>query len=126
MNKPALVFTVTGNPIPKQSTRFDGKGHAHTDPRITAWSNSMAWAAQQAIMQYPGWEIFTGDVVVVAEFVRGNKMRVDLDNLFKCLADSLNGIVWEDDKQIIDLHITKSFDKDNPHIRVMIFEKEQP
>jgi Holliday junction resolvase RusA-like endonuclease len=121
--KPALVFTVYGNPLPKQSTRFDGRGHAHTDPRITAWARCVEWAAQQAVMEYPNWQMFEGDIVVCAEFVRGNKKRVDLDNLFKNLADPLNGLVWKDDSLIVDLHIKKSYDAGSPRINVMIFEK---
>lgn len=35
--------------------------------------------------------------------------RADVDNYAKAVLDSLNGVVWEDDKQITDLKITKGW-----------------
>lgn len=32
---------------------------------------------------------------------------MDIDNATKALFDSLNGIVWKDDAQIVELHIYK-------------------
>lgn len=42
-----------------------------------------------------------------------DKRKHDIDNI-KVILDALTGIVWEDDNQIIDLHITKHFDKQKP------------
>ena len=35
--------------------------------------------------------------------------RADIDNFCKAVFDSLNGYLWEDDKQIIKLYATKSW-----------------
>jgi Holliday junction resolvase RusA-like endonuclease len=35
--------------------------------------------------------------------------RGDLDNYIKALWDSCNGVVWGDDRQIIEVHATKEF-----------------
>lgn len=118
-----LTFKTEGNPIPKQSTRFDGAGRAHTDPRITAWQEAVAWAAKEAIAEYPDWQIFTGSLHVIIHFSRSNRHRVDLDNLSKAVLDSLNGLVFVDDNQVVILHITKNF-SDTPGISVMIYEVE--
>lgn len=39
-------------------------------------------------------------------------MRTDVDNLAKFVLDSLNGLLYADDRQIASLHVTKLFDND--------------
>jgi Holliday junction resolvase RusA-like endonuclease len=39
-------------------------------------------------------------------------MRTDIDNLAKFVLDSLNHVTYEDDKQIVSLHVVKLFDND--------------
>ena len=38
--------------------------------------------------------------------------RVDVDNLAKFVLDSLNGIIYPDDRQVISLHVMKIFDSE--------------
>lgn len=40
-------------------------------------------------------------------FVTG---KPDIDNIAKLVGDGLNGIVWKDDAQIYDLHVTRRYD----------------
>lgn len=46
--------------------------------------------------------------------------RGDLDNTFKCLFDSLNGFLWIDDKQIVEIHARRFDDKLKPRVEVEI------
>ena len=46
----------------------------------------------------------------------------DLDNIFKILLDAMSGIIYCDDKQIIELHAFRREDKINPRIRVFVEE----
>jgi Endodeoxyribonuclease RusA len=41
-----------------------------------------------------------------------SSMRTDVDNLAKFVLDSLNGVVYSDDRQIVSLHVTKLYDND--------------
>jgi Holliday junction resolvase RusA-like endonuclease len=41
-----------------------------------------------------------------------NALRTDVDNLAKFVLDSLNGILYTDDRQIVSLHVTKLYDND--------------
>jgi Holliday junction resolvase RusA-like endonuclease len=43
----------------------------------------------------------------------------DIDNN-KALIDSCTGILWYDDGQITDLHLTKAIDRDNPRVEMWI------
>jgi Holliday junction resolvase RusA-like endonuclease len=42
----------------------------------------------------------------------------DIDSGLKCLLDSLNGWLYEDDTQVVKLGVTKSVDKNNSGTRV--------
>lgn len=45
--------------------------------------------------------------------------KPDIDNVVKLLCDAMNGIVYGDDKQIVDLWVTKIYE-DSPSTTVMI------
>ncbi len=107
-----IQFTVPGNPLPKQSFRYSKKG-SYTDPKTKAWHDTVAWKAKEAMF---GKEWLKGDISVEIKFVRGNNRRVDLDNLSKNVLDACNGIVWKDDVQIVELVLTKEYDKDAPRV----------
>ena len=47
--------------------------------------------------------------------------KPDLDNVLKVIADSLNKVAYDDDKQIVEAYITKFYDAE-PHVCVMIEE----
>jgi Holliday junction resolvase RusA-like endonuclease len=113
-----IQFFVSGVPIPKQSFRYDGNGRGHTDPRVKVWQSMVGYEAGMAMIKTP---ILIGAVAVVLDFNLPDKHRKDIDNLAKCVLDSLNGICWKDDSQVIDLHITKTFIKDNSGVDVRIF-----
>ena len=44
----------------------------------------------------------------------------DLDNRLKVLLDSLQGVIYADDKQITELHAFRFEDKKNPRVEVEI------
>ncbi len=39
----------------------------------------------------------------------GKRRKRGIDNQFKLILNALTGIVWEDDKQVVDLRIVKAF-----------------
>lgn len=44
----------------------------------------------------------------------------DLDNLLKLPFDALNGMVWDDDSQIVTIRASRHDDKQNPRVEVTI------
>ncbi len=60
--------------------------------------------------------------VVVSMTVYRAAKRGDLDNFQKCLLDSLNGVAWVDDSQIVEIHARREDDKLNPRVEVRIEE----
>ena len=62
-----------------------------------------------------------GDLCVDMYIYRPRKVG-DIDNLSKSLFDSLKGLAWHDDKQVVELHIYRNDDKDNPRVELRIYE----
>jgi Holliday junction resolvase RusA-like endonuclease len=116
MNSP-IIFMVSGEPVPKQSTRFDGRGRAHTDQRIAVWQACVGWQARETMRAFPP---LTGPVSVRIVFSLGNARRVDLDNLSKAILDAINGIVIKDDRQVVNLHLMKYIRK-TPGVIVEVY-----
>lgn len=61
------------------------------------------------------------DVVLTVEIYRPRRTS-DLDNRLKGLIDSLTGLFYIDDKQIVEIHAYRFEDKDNPRAEVEIQE----
>lgn len=65
--------------------------------------------------------MLTGPVKVLLEVYRPAK-RGDLDNTLKVLLDSLNGIAYKDDSQIVEITARRFDDKANPRVEVTVSE----
>lgn len=104
MNEP-ICFFVEGAPRAKQSFRYSRFGN-HQSPMVKAWQKDVAWTGQRH-MHLLGRDLLEGRLSLELTFFLPNARRVDSDNLAKCIQDGLNGIVWKDDQQNIDLVIHK-------------------
>ena len=62
---------------------------------------------------------------IVRGYVRPNKSP-DLDNYVKLILDALNGLLWLDDRFIIEIHSGKYYTLDNPRTEILINEIPQP
>lgn len=72
-----------------------------------------------ARMQW-GEETLKWDVYMRITYFHKDKRSRDIDNFWKLVLDSLSWIVYEDDKQIVQLHLEKKLDKENPRVEVFI------
>lgn len=139
----SLSLTILGEPKAVQSVRACRMGNTirqFQPKKVTDWK---AYIRLSATEQLPdGWTPLTGAVEVEYTFVfpilkSMNKKTVqaitdgllmfkdrkpDIDNLQKGLADSLTGVVWMDDSQIVETHASKIFGV-VPQIKVNIYEK---
>lgn len=64
--------------------------------------------------------ILTGPVAIEITLFYGDKRARDIDNCGKLLLDALTGIVWEDDRQIVEMAVAKAFDKARPRVEIEI------
>lgn len=50
--------------------------------------------------------------------------KPDVDNVAKGIMDAMTGIIWQDDKQVVDLHVTK-FYSDQPRVDIKVIELDE-
>lgn len=71
-----------------------------------------AWALWNYVPRF-------GSVKVRIKLFFKTNRKQDLDNI-KGLIDALSGILWQDDSQIVDLHILKDVDRENPRVEITL------
>jgi len=57
--------------------------------------------------------------------IRPNKSP-DLDNYVKLALDSLNGVLWEDDRYIVEMHSAKYYTTGKPRIEIAMEQVDPP
>lgn len=123
-----IQFVVPGTPVGKGRPKFARRGNfvtAYTPEKTASYENLVKVAAQAAMRGIPPFE---GAVAVGLHlFVTPpaswsqKKQRAalsggvyptskpDVDNVIKGIFDAMNEIVWKDDKQAVDLVVTKRY-----------------
>ncbi len=107
--------------IPQARPRFY-KGVAVDPPKCKQFKETFAWLLLREVGQYA--LPFTGavkvDIKVYRQSSKFNSAIVhqygDVDNLAKGILDACNGVIWKDDSQIVDLHVTKFITDYVPYI----------
>lgn len=99
----------------KGRPRFTRSGHAYTPKKTRDAETTIQLLAKSQFKFHP----LEGPISlsVVFQFRAPKKpkhktwhvVRPDADNLCKLVCDSLNGICWVDDSQVVDLHIQKKY-----------------
>ncbi len=111
-----LEMTVPGEPVPWQRAGRN-VGRSFTPMKVLNHQNVvqlMAFAAGiRTMTRLP--------VILDTDFFMGNKRKVDLDNLVKCVMDALNGRVYVDDSQIVALFAAKLVDRETPRTEVRVW-----
>lgn len=76
---------------------------------------AMQWEAKS---QWQG-EPLTDDVTLNV-YLHLDTKRPDIDGYLKIILDSLDGIAYEDDRQVHELSVIKLHNKKHPHIEVQV------
>lgn len=132
-----INFTIEGVPVPQlrpRATRF-GKGIRMYDPKkVKDYKDYVSMTARQHAPK----ELMTDALKMELDIYRpipkstskrrrklknGKRIRPivkpDIDNYSKAILDSLNGIIYKDDSQIVELNI-KKFYSDQPRVEVRV------
>ena len=129
-------FVIPGEPKGKGRPRFTRSGHPYTPRKTIEYENLVRMAFAE---KYPNAEPLTGEVCVAImnyfaipksaskkkrEMMANNEIgptkKPDLDNIAKSILDSLNGLAFVDDAQVVWMTICKSYAV-NPHAEVLIY-----
>ena len=122
-----VTFEVEGDPVPKSRPRFARRGNfvqTYTDAKTIDYETHVAMKARQAIGAS---EPLQGALTVFlylrytipASYSKKRKeaclrgveypKKVDIDNVYKSITDAMQGIVYANDSQIVEAHITKVY-----------------
>lgn len=97
---------ILGEPVskarPRVTTSKKGKSITYTPKKTRVAELAIAW---EVVSQNPGISMdaeldFRVDVI----FVSKSNTRRDIDNMIKLVMDALNGVVYEDDSQVVEIH----------------------
>jgi Holliday junction resolvase RusA-like endonuclease len=113
----ALTFVVLAAPVPKARARVVS-GHAYTPKRVREYEAAVAAAAREAVAAMPSWRT-DGPMSVRLAVFRGAR-RGDLENYSKAICDAMNGVVYDDDRQIVEMHLVVGYCKQRPHAVVIV------
>ena len=120
-----IKITADLKPVPFPRPRFDSRSKQTFNPkRYQEFKDELGFMARLAMK---GRLPFTGEVKLHADFYRPKPKRSkhvsfigDVDNYLKAVMDSLIGICYEDDRQVVETHARKLFG--NPHIEIELEE----
>lgn len=137
-----ITFTVPGEPVGKGRPRVTlagGRAHAYTPAKTAAYEQLVAVYAAAAMKKAPLLEHPVRLRLGIYCKVPGSwskKRRSDalagierpakspdIDNIVKSVADGMNGIVWIDDSQIVELVCSKHYALE-PYVSVGVTSPE--
>jgi len=133
-----VVFVIPGVARGKQRPRATRTGRVYTPKQTVnqeAYIKMLAATAMRGLAPFVGplEATFSISVAIPKSFTRQQRKLIDegnlyptskpdIDNVVKLLCDAMNGIVYGDDKQIVDLYVSKIYE-DSASTTVMVSMK---
>lgn len=101
-------------PYPPSANRYwrHARGRTYLSADALAYREAVGWQCQTHRIAPQ-----TGPVVLTLRYYRPAR-RGDLDNRLKQLLDSLQGHLFNDDAQVVEIHAYQADDKHNPRVEV--------
>jgi len=134
------MFTVYGEPVGKGRPRFAKRGNfvsTYTPQKTKTYEDEIRLMAKAAMassepLETPVTVAIYIRVGIPASYSKQKRKdalsgvlrptkKPDLDNIAKCFLDGMNEIVYLDDKQVVNLHVTKVY-AETPAVEVMVKE----
>ena len=135
-----VMFTVYGEPVGKGRPRFARRGNfvsTYSPQKTKTYEDEIRMMAKAAM----GSSEPLDTPVTVAIYIRAGipasfskqkrkdalegilkpTKKPDADNILKCFLDAMNGIVYLDDKQVVNIHLTKVY-AETPAVEIMVKE----
>ena len=123
-----VTFEVPGDPHGKGRPKFARRGNfvqTYTDKKTTSYEDLVRFHANIAMVDFAPLESAVAVYIYIklavpksyskkrteaclSGLVRPTK-KPDWDNVAKSICDAMNGIVYMDDTQIVDAHVTKVY-----------------
>jgi Holliday junction resolvase RusA-like endonuclease len=113
-----LSFVIPGPPRPKQRARRGRNGHWYTPKETRAYEGVVHWYAARARAR-KRWPMDASYRVEVVLYMPDRRTR-DGDNVLKSIQDGANGVLWKDDRQVVETTVRKDLDRDDPRAEVVV------
>lgn len=115
-------FTVPGAPVPKGRARVvrsksTGQVRGITPARTVNFEATVRIVAASA--RPSGWPMQC-EYKVWIHAVRATRNGGDNSNIAKAIEDACNTVLWVDDRQVCEVHVTRDLDPSNPRTEVRI------
>jgi crossover junction endodeoxyribonuclease RusA len=118
-NAATLAFVVPGKPQPKERARRGAGGRWYTPSATRKYEMGVAVLALAARANARPWSL-AGAFALTALVVMPDRRPRDLDNVIKSLKDGCNGVVWEDDSQVVEVSARMEVDPSSPRVEVVV------
>lgn len=116
MHYPSVVATSITLPYPPSANRY----WRNFRGRMVVSAEAKAFKVQAALIaKLAGAQMIAGAVSMLVDIYRPAR-RGDLDNTLKVTIDALQGIFYENDSQIVEIHARLHDDKRNPRAVVCV------
>jgi len=126
-----IEFTINGECVPKARPRFSKFGHVYTTPKTRAYENIVKSTAIDNRVPCITTALRVELIIYKSipksfskkkrELANEGKIypvvKPDIDNYVKAVSDGLNGVLFVDDKQIVDFRAVKRY-SDRPRVEV--------
>jgi len=135
-----VMYTVYGEPVGKGRPRFAKRGafvSTYTPLKTKTYEDEIRMMAKAAMgssepLDTPMTVAIYIRVGIPASYSKQKRKdalegilkptkKPDIDNIAKCFLDAMNDIVYFDDKQVVNLHVTKVY-AETPAVEVMVKE----
>ena len=93
-------ITVPGKPVGKERPRLGRNGRAFTPAKTRQYESKVAKCGVEVIHE----PFRERGVSITVECYFSSKVHSDIDNVVKAAMDGLNGIAYEDDRLVDELH----------------------
>lgn len=113
-----IIVTVSGRPVPCPRPRVTRRGTFYP-ARYTAWLELVGY---EALAVRGDGRMLAGNLALSLWFTLPDRRRGDCDNYCKGLLDGLQGVLYENDRQITDLDAHLRIDPDQPGVTIMLRE----
>lgn len=112
--------------VPKGRPRI-ANGHTYTPARTKDFEEQVGWAYKMAINNGEAEEFFDGERLIcdiIFSFI-STSTRADIDNLVKSVLDGLNGVAYDDDRQVDILIAQKQYGCEEDSIIINIMKIQE-
>ena len=135
-----VMYTVYGEPVGKGRPRFAKRGNfvsTYTPLKTKTYEDEIRMMAKAAMgssepLETPVTVAIYIRVGIPASFSKQKRKdaiegilkptkKPDADNVLKCFLDAMNEIVYLDDKQVVNIHLTKVY-AETPAVEIMVKE----